>query len=744
MRQISILVVIGFLAFQSRPQSLSAETLELGYSTYLGGSGSDQAYGLARDAFGSLYVTGETASFDFPTLDAYQGSNAYQVGGREEDAFVSKLSSSGDRLLFSTYLGGSDREAGNAIAVDSAHCPYLSGWTVSLDFPTLSAYQPSYSGIIGSGDEGDAFVSKLSSGGSLLLYSTYLGGREYDIGEAIAVDSSGGACVTGLTESETFPTLNAYQSSYGGWYGSMQGGLGDAFVTRVSTTGSALVFSTYLGGSHADSGAAIKLRSDGSLYVVGCTGSFDFPTHQPYQAAKPTGDRYEYDAFIALFSPDGSGLVSSTFFGGRGSEGAYGIALADDGFYISGDTSSFDFPTRRPYQQELAGSPDGFVSKFASMTDLSYSTYLGGSDKDYCTSIAIDSKGEAHVSGATQSLDFPLLSPYQGTFGGGTYDAFVSALSPDGTFLVYSSYLGGLGEDWSVGIALANENDAICIAGWTDSTDFPLRDPYQQTIGGSRDAFISVLKPAPQIALERGDYDGDGTADIAVFRKSSGLWSVKDVTRVYFGNSFGMPVPGDYSGDGTTAIGIFEGSTGLWALRDVTRLYLGSSSDVPVPGDYNGDGTCDPGIYRGSSGLWAVSGIGRAYFGTSGDIVVPGYYDGSMRKKIGIFRGASGLWALHALTRIYFGSLADSPVPGDYDGNGSWEVGVFRPPLGLWSLRDVTKVYFGGGTDQPVPADYDGDTLDDVGIFNGSSGLWTIRDITQAYYGAAHDVPVTR
>ena len=240
------------------------------------------------------------------------------------------------------------------------------------------------------------------------------------------------------------------------------------------------------------------------------------------------------------------------------------------------------------------------------------------------------------------------------------------------------------------------------------------------------------------------DYNGDGTSDIAIFRGTSGLWSVRGVTRVYFGSATDLPKPGDYDGDGTTDLGIFRGSSGLWAIRGVTRIYFGSLSDAAIPGDYDGDGCCDIGLFRESSGLWAIRNLTRAYFGTSGDIPVPGYYDGVAGKEIGLFRGTSGLWAIRNLTRVYFGSASDAVVPGDYSGDGIWECGIFRPSSGLWAIKELTRVYFGGLTDQTVPADYDGDSSDNIGIFRETSGLWGVRGITRAYYGASGDVPVTR
>ncbi len=245
-------------------------------------------------------------------------------------------------------------------------------------------------------------------------------------------------------------------------------------------------------------------------------------------------------------------------------------------------------------------------------------------------------------------------------------------------------------------------------------------------------------------SLDSGDYNGDGTSDIAIFRGSSGMWSVRGVTRAYFGSSSDIPIPGDYNGDGTTDIGVFRPGSGMWGVRGVTRVYYGSTSDIPIPGDYNGDGTCDVGIFRSSSGLWAVVGVTRAYFGGGSDIAVPGDYDGDGTKDIAVFRGSSGMWAFQGLPRVYFGSSSDTVVPGDYNGDGTWEPGIFRPSTGMWAVTGVTRAYYGSSSDQPVPADYNGDSIDDMGIFRPGSGLWGIRNISRAYFGSPGDIPVTR
>ena len=244
--------------------------------------------------------------------------------------------------------------------------------------------------------------------------------------------------------------------------------------------------------------------------------------------------------------------------------------------------------------------------------------------------------------------------------------------------------------------------------------------------------------------ISSGDYNGDGTSDIAIFRESTGLWAVRGTTRLYFGSAGDLPVSGDYSADGTTDISIFRGSSGLWAVRGVTRAYFGTSSDTAVPFCFNPSSACDIAIFRPSSGLWAVKGVTRVYFGADGDRPVPGDYDGDRIGDIGIFRPSSGLWALKNISRIYFGSSDDTPVPGDYNGEGYWRPGIFRSSSGLWAIRGVTRVYYGSSEDTPVPANYAGSGSDSIGIFHPSTGLWAARGETRVYYGGSGDIPVTR
>jgi hypothetical protein len=389
---------------------LSRDGDELVYSTYLGGSGDDQSLEIALDAKGNAYVTGLTDSSDFPTEQAFQPAN-----GGLHDAFVTKLSRDGDELVYSTYLGGSNIDDGNSIAVDAKGNAYLTGDTLSSDFPTEQAFQPANAGLF------DAFVTKLSRDGDELVYSTYLGGSGDDFGNLIVVDAKANGYVTGYTDSSDFPTEQAFQPANAGGF--------DAYVTKLSRDGDELVYSTYLGGSGFDEGFAIAVDGKGNAFVTGGTDSSDFPTEHPFQSASAG-----FDPFVSKLSRNGDELVYSTYLGGSGSD--QGLAIAVDGkgnAFVAGFTTSSDFPTEQPFQPTNAGGRDAFVTKLSRDGDeLVYSTYLGGSADDRAGfGIAVDGKGNAYVTGITSSTDFPTEHAFQSVFGGGVRDAFVTKIAGD-------------------------------------------------------------------------------------------------------------------------------------------------------------------------------------------------------------------------------------------------------------------------------------------------------------------------
>lgn len=255
-----------------------------------------------------------------------------------------------------------------------------------------------------------------------------------------------------------------------------------------------------------------------------------------------------------------------------------------------------------------------------------------------------------------------------------------------------------------------------------------------------------TVTPSPHYlinSIDSGDYDGDGTSDIAVFRPSSGLWAIQGVTRVYFGGGSDQPASGDYDGDGTSDIAIFRDSSGLWAIWGISRTYFGSRADIPVPGDYNGDGACDIGIFRDATGLWAIKDETRVYFGATGDWPVP-YNGAQLEKYIAIYRPASGLWAVKNSTRCYFGGIDDQPIPANYQGlyPNTAQLGIFRKTNGLWVVRDTTRVYYGGASDKPAPGNYRGNWGADITIFRDTTGFWSIRGLTRIYFGQSGDLPV--
>ena len=439
------------------------------YSTYLGGSSQDFGRGIAVDGAGSAYVTGDAISVNFPVLSPSQGAFA-----GNDDAFVTKFDATGARV-YSTYLGGSGADIGHGIAVDGAGAAYITGQTASSNFPVLSASQ----GALAGPGTFDAFVTKLDATGAR-VYSTYLGGSDIDEGYGIAVDSAGAAYVTGRTASSNFPVLSASQGVFGGFI--------DAFVTKFNAAG-ARVYSTYLGGSSSDFGRGIAVDGAGSAYITGWTSSPNFPVLTASQGVLGGNE----DVFVTRLDATGA-RVYSTYLGGSSSDFGHGIAVDGVGAaYVTGRTQSPNFPVLSASQGLFAGVIDAFVTKFDATGARVYSTYLGGSNVDEGRGIAVNGAGSAYVTGWTASTNFPVLSASQGAFGG-FEDVFVTKLDTTGA-RVYSTYLGGSDMDEGYGIAV-DGTGAAYVTGRT-GTNFPVLSASQGVYAGSGDAFVTKLVDKP-------------------------------------------------------------------------------------------------------------------------------------------------------------------------------------------------------------------------------------------------------
>jgi len=450
------------------------------YSTYLGGSSDDAGAGIDVDTSGNIYIIGITLSDDFPTANPFQGTYA-----GNQDAFVAKISQSGDILIYCTFIGGSGEDIGSGIDIDGSGNVYITGKTVSTDFPLQNPYQGSYGG-----SNYDAFVTKISSSGSTLMYSTYLGGNSLDSGCGIAVDSSGNAYVSGVTGSGNFHIQNPFQATCAGAQ--------DVFITKISPSGNALVYSSYLGGSSGDFGSGTTVDTSGNAYVTGETFSTDFPMQNPFQGTFGGGTA---DAFITKISSSGS-LIYSTYLGGSNIDAGTAVAVDGSGnAYVTGITWSSDFPLQNPCQGTFGGGiTDAFITKvFLSGNAILYSTFLGGNDNDSANGIAVDSLGDVYITGYTSSSDFPVINPYQLTLAGEP-DAILAKFDSSGNSIIYSTYLGGEGYDSGREIAIDGSGNAY-ITGVTRSSDFPTQSPLQALNAGVSDAFILKLNDMTSNAI---------------------------------------------------------------------------------------------------------------------------------------------------------------------------------------------------------------------------------------------------
>ena len=678
------------------------------FSGYFGGSSQSNITSVAVNSAYNIIVAGWTISTDLPTSG---GPYASAAGG--VDAFVAGFSPAGGSLLFCTYLGGSGDDRAFGLAVDASNNSYITGWTSSANFPVFSPYQAKLKGAR------DAFVTKLNPTGSALIYSTYLGGAGVDTGNAISLDATNAAVVVGDTTSTNLPvTVATFQTRLSGGQ--------DVFIAKLTPSGAALSFLTYFGGAATDHATAVKLDSTGAICFGGSTYSANLPLVHAAQSRSGGGQ----DAFVAKLVPGGTSLIFSTYLGGSGgSPGApeqlNGLALStNDYIFVAGVTSSPDFPISSVALQKTYGGglTDGFMARYDSLGNQSRSTFFGGSLDDSINAIIVDFNGYIHFTGYTTSNDIPTQNPVQNA-NAGAMDTFVAK----GNFsrLVYSTYLGGSGNDSANAIALDSLSNVV-VAGSTSSGNFPVVGNLGAT-GGVISSFITKLTTNFNIAVAAGN-----SFYFDVWHTSGYNGTLNTST---FGNTGDIPVSGDWDGTGRKRIGVFRNGTwlldingnGVLDAADRT-VSFGQAGDIPVVGDWNGTGRIKLGLYRQGTFILDLSGhlSGSATglndltfaFGLTGDLPVALDWNRSGTTKVGVFR--NGTWLVdysgtQSPTKSYtYGVSGDVPVTGDWDGSGLAKIGVYRH--GIWILdydgdnsiagTGQYELYFGFGGASYTPLVY--------------------------------------
>ncbi|MGD0252081.1 MAG: SBBP repeat-containing protein [Verrucomicrobiota bacterium] len=517
----------------------------LSYSTYFGGNYGETAWAVAINTNdGSIYMAGQTFSTQFTNWPVPPG--AYQTtnhgGTLTGDAFVARFGNLGTNLIYFTYLGGSADDLASSIAVDGQGNAFVTGFTDSPDFPTNNAI-PGYAHIGGSYGKSfgsypiDAFVAELNSGGSNLMFSTYLGGSGMDGGNGIALDSSGNIYVTGYTYSTNFPVKSPVPYKLTGTTNLYLNRLActnsvyfnaNAFIAKIvlAPGSNSLVYSTYFGGNNFDVGEGIAVDNLNQVYVTGFTASTNFPNtnaFQMYLNGSLTNQSSAYDAFVAKFDSTGTNLLYSTFLGGTNNDVAYSIAADNNGAaYVTGWTVSTNFPNTVTNSNLYNGLTNNFYYGYNITTNafltkitngvhpgIAYSTVFGGTmfNIDIGYGVALDPAGNAFVVGSTTSTNFPCYPTnnvgFLRTTNSGGNDVFVIAFNTNATALFYSALLGGASDDFGYGIAVDPLGNAY-IVGQTLSTNFPTLDAPQTTRNGTNDAFLAKILltiPSPVLTL---------------------------------------------------------------------------------------------------------------------------------------------------------------------------------------------------------------------------------------------------
>ncbi len=705
--------LVGFQADYDRTLPLIVDPAIL-FSGYFGGTGQDAITAVAVNSTYNVIVAGWTSSTDLP---ASGGARHYTGGG--VDAFVASFSPATGQLVYCTYLGGTGDDRAFGIAVDAANNTYITGWTSSINFPVVGALQSTLKGAR------DAFVAKINPSGNALLYSTYLGGAGVDTGNAIAVDSFGQALIAGDTNSTNLPvTAGAFQRTFAGGQ--------DVFVARLTASGAALSFMTYFGGSGAEHGTAVQVDPTGPIVIGGGTQSTNLPVYSAVQPASAGGQdgfvaKLNSTATALIFSTYLGGSGGSPGF----PEQVNGLVLSSTGNVLAaGITSSSNFPTTSGVVQSAygGGQTDGFVVRLASANGaLLSSTFIGGTMNDGINAIGLfPQSGRVFVTGFTNSLDFPVHHGFQSVSAGGaagSMDAFVVGFNNSLSLALYATYLGGSAGDTGNAIAV-DAMGSVAIAGQTGSFDFPVSGGMGPVLTDPLSAFLTKVAPdwtLSVVSAPNGSIDASHTGNIGTAKTFSygqtgdipvaGDWTGTGIRRTgVFRNGLWIL---DTNGDGILNAGD-------------KVVSFGQAGDIPVVGDWNGSGTIKLGLYRAGTFILDLSGHlsgiptgvadAQFSFGLSTDIPVTGDWNAGGTTKVGVFRNGSWLidyngdQLLNTLDPVYtYGQTGDIPVTGSWDSSGLTRIGVYR--AGTWILNI-------GGTNTPGAT---GQT--DIYVSFGSAGM---------------------
>lgn len=601
-----------------------------------------------------------------------------------------------------------------------------------------------------------------------LVYSTFLGGVTFDYAQDIALDEEGNVYVTGHTGSDDFPTTTVTYD------GTWNGGNNDVFVTKLNVSGSALIYSTYLGGAGDDRGYGIAVNANGYAYVTGSTSSTDFPT---------TLDGYDTshndltDVFVTRITVTGNHLFYSTFVGGWGTDEGHAIAVdRSDNAYVTGKTDSANFPaTGGAFDQTHGGGDDVFVLKVNySGEDLSYCTFMGWTADEEGNGIAVDNANCAYITGKTTSTFFPVTTTtYDSSYNMGG-DMFVSKLNSSGSDLHYSTFIGGSSEDYGKDIAPDSSGNAY-VVGTTYSTNYPTAGSrYDNTHNGSRDVVVTKLNAAGTSLLYSTFLGGSGSdwgEGIAIDHLGNAY-----INGYTFSTNF-PTTPGAYSDSRSGAAydvivsclstasshlifstylgGEFDDEGKAIAIDKGRCIYITghtSSSDFPTtPGAYDR-------TFQGSGGGFSAQGndplsrvnviidldsfITKMFIPLQLPVFQAHDFTGNGQSDASVWRPSSGRWYIRNSSAIRWGMEGDIPVNGDYDGDGTAEIAVWRPSTGVWYIRGIGSYAWGAAEDIPVPGDYDGDGDADVAVWRPSNGRWYIQGIGGYAYGTFGDKPV--